>query len=349
MIEIGMQTDSPEDAQERYRDNFARHLLGITLYVQSEIMHSLTQEHGHTGLRLPFEPYISIIGAGGARLSDIADLLGISRQAANQTANQIEAAGYVRREADPRDGRAKLLVTTKSGDALRREGARQAARLQREMEDVVGRDTVRSITGKLLKLNEALGLLLPVTDRTGVGAPLVGLLPRMRDYLNVRLMQLTSERGHPALKQSFGQVLTAIGPGGGRIQQMANAHGVSKQAIGAVANELEELGYIRREPDPADARQVLLRFTPQGQALIADSVASVDDTRAEFARILGEEDMQALCDGLRSLYRALQLEKDIFGDPASLDIGMLAGQLRRQLGEEGARALGQLLLSPGNT
>ena len=112
-----MQTDNPEDVQERYRDNFARHLLGITLYVQSEIMHNLTEEHGHTGLRLQFEPYISIIGAHGARLSDIADLLGISRQAANQTANQIEAAGYVRREAEPRDGRAKLLVTCRHSNA----------------------------------------------------------------------------------------------------------------------------------------------------------------------------------------------------------------------------------------
>ena len=124
MMQLHALNGEPDDVQARYRDNFARHLLGVTLYLQSSIMNALTREQGHKDLRINFEPYINIIGDQGARLSDIADALAVSRQAANQTANQIEAAGYITREADPSDGRAKLLVAMARGRALRRDGAR---------------------------------------------------------------------------------------------------------------------------------------------------------------------------------------------------------------------------------
>ena len=73
-------------------------------------------------------------------------------------------------------------------------------------------------------------------------AALAGLLPRFSDFLKHRLMALTAAKGHPDLKLSFAQVLSAIGPQGGRIQQMAELQGVTKQAISAIAVELEDLG-----------------------------------------------------------------------------------------------------------
>lgn len=347
MMQLHAINGEPDDVQARYRDNFARHLLGVTLYLQSSIMNALTREQGHKDLRINFEPYINIIGDQGARLSDIADALAVSRQAANQTANQIEAAGYITREADPSDGRAKLLVATARGRALRRDGAREAAKLQRQLEAVVGEQDMASTLDTLQRLNGGLGLLLPAPEDMGQGrqAWLAALLPRLRDHVIKRLMHLTAGCGHPALKQSFGQVLTAIGPRGGRIQQMAQAHGVSKQAVSAVATELEVLGYIHRQADASDARQLVLHFTDRGRGLIADSVASVDALYQEFAGIVGEQPLQGLCSVLREFYRALHLEEDIFGNSAAVDIRVLAKQLKQQLGEEGGRALAQLLLS----
>ncbi len=344
--------DSPQDSvHDRYRDNFARHLLGVTLYLQSSIMEALTREHGHTDLRINFEPFINIIGEDGARLSDIAALLAVSRQAANQTANQIEAAGYICRRADPSDGRAKLLVLTARGRTLRRDGAREAMTFQNRIQDIVGDQAIKQGQQTLYRLNAELGLLLPA-PQSGIDeheAWLPGLLPRLRDYVTNRLMYLTANRGHPGLKQSFGQVLTAIGPRGGRIQQMAETHGVSKQAISAVAAELEELGYIHRVPDPVDARQVLLHFTASGRALIGDSVASVDDLYGEFGALVGRRSFDQLCAMLRAVYRAFHLEEDVFGNGGTLDIRVLARQLKQQLGEQGAHALGELLILPGGS
>jgi DNA-binding MarR family transcriptional regulator len=351
MTHLNAIPDESDGIQERYRDNFARHLMGVALYLQSEIMHTLIRQRGHRDLRINFESYITMIGNGGARLSDIAEQLCISRQAANQTANQIEAAGYIVRLADPRDGRAKLLALTERGDQLRAEGTAVAASLQDEMERFAGRDAIRDAMKSLGRLSASLKLLIPRADDTGIQQEpmLAALLPRLRDYINDRLMQLTIVKGHPDLKHSFGQVLTAIGPRGGRIQQMAAAQEVSKQAISAVANELEDLGYIHRVADSSDARQVVLLFTGRGRGLIADSVTSVDELQKEFADLIGPRAMGRLAEVMRELYGALHLEEEIFGNSAPVDIRVLASQLTRQLGEEGARALGQMLLSPIET
>ena len=95
---------------ERYRHNFSRHLLGVARYLQASMMDTLQEECGHANLRLGFAPYITLIGEGEKRLTDLAEILGVSRQACNQTAKQVEAAGYIERRAHPTDRRARRLA-----------------------------------------------------------------------------------------------------------------------------------------------------------------------------------------------------------------------------------------------
>lgn len=335
------------EAQQRYRDNFARHILGVSLYLQSEVMNSLTMKHGHSQLRINFEPYISLAGKRGARLTDIADALGISRQAANQVANQIEAAGYLQRSPDPVDGRAKLLVPTPRARAMLKQGSREAMKLQAQCADLLGEEVIDEVSATIAALNKSLGLLQPLEDDA---APvLAAALPRLSDYISQRLQNLTMSRGHPGLKRSFGAVLTAIGPRGGRIQQMADRQDVSKQAISAIASELESLGYIQRCPDPDDARQLVLVFTDRGRQLVADSVASVDELEGEFATLVGVKRLEQAAGALARIYRSLHLEEDVFGHADSNDIRVLARQLTRQLGDAGARALARLILTGEST
>jgi DNA-binding MarR family transcriptional regulator len=337
---------SPLDIQRSYRDNFARHILSVTLHLQSEVMNALTIKHGHSQLRINFEPYISISAAHGARLSDIAEQLGISRQAANQTVNLIETAGYLHRRADPSDGRAKILVTTPRAETLIRQGAREAGKIEEQLAKIIGIERLTEASNSLVSLNRELGLLFPFENTDAKRYfPLSALLPRLSDYITNRLQQLTIQKGHLDLKKSFGQVLSAIGPSGGRIQQMANAHDISKQAISSIALELENLGYIQRHPNPEDARQVVLKFTDRGMQLIADSVASIDELALEFTGHLGPGKFEAVRDVMACIYRSLHLEEDIFRQANDSDPLVLARQLYRQLGEDGAKALGHLLIS----
>jgi len=334
---------------DRYRHNLSRHLLGVARYLQTSMMKTLQEQCGHTNLRLGFAPYITLLGEGDKRLTDLAAILGTSRQACNQAVKQIEAAGYLERIADPLDGRAKQLTLSAKGIELRRDGVRIVAGLDQQFAHIVGDKRIQDTSTSLARLYKGLALgLRPEGDRQYMDVAMGGLLPRLADYLLQRLMELTREKGHPGLKLSFGQVLTLIGPSGGRIQHIAATHDVSKQAISAIATELEELGYLRRQPDPADARQIVLQFTRGGEQLISDSVASVEELEAEFAEIIGTAALQRLTATLGDLYTGLGLERDVFDNNGAVDIQLLARQLQQQLGQRGSQALARLLLQPSD-
>ncbi|MCB1688528.1 MAG: MarR family transcriptional regulator [Halioglobus sp.] len=309
-------------------------------------MTTLQDECGHRGLRLSFAPYITLLTAGDKRVSELADILGISRQACNQAVKQIESAGYITRTADPEDGRAKQLTLSARGAELSSDGQRITGQLDRQFAELVGAQRFADTCELLARITTALSLGLAIPRQPLSNIQMGALLPRLSDYIMHRLMELNREKGHARLKLSFGQVLTAIGPGGGRIQQMAAMHDVSKQAISAIATELEELDYLQRQTDPLDARQVVLQFTARGQALIADSVASVDQLSEEFAAIVGKAALKRMTATLYDLYRGLHLEQDIFEHTGTVDIRLLARQLRQQLGDQGSQALARLLLNP---
>lgn len=339
-------SDDTNHDQQSYRSNFARHIMSVSLYLQSEVMRQLTERLDHCNLRIGFEPYIAIAAQGGVRLSDMAELLGITRQAANQYVNQIENAGYLARIDDPSDGRAKILCLTKRGEKLVEDGSRQALQLQQQMEQIAGKQALQAAAISLYRLNKQLNLLTPImAARQTAQPPLAGFLPRLSDHIANRLRQLTMQRGHPHLKLSFGQVLTSIGPGGGRIQSIADAYGVSKQAISAVVNDIERLGYLRCVTDPQDGRQLLLQFTTEGERLIADSLASVAQLQQEYIELMGERAFSQVSAVMKDLYQAMHLEAELLGNSTAVDIRVLAKQLSDQLGAAGAQALGKLLLS----
>lgn len=330
----------------RYQDNFPRHVLAVTRHLEGRIMACLQVEHGHRGLRLSFEPYISMAAGEATRLSSVADNLGVTRQAANAVVNELESLGYLRRVADPEDGRAKQIVLTPEGERLRGDGLRVAETLQAEYRACVGTDSFeiccRELEAVVLRLPDISAAIRDSIDRTPPDARFSALLPRLADYLNRRLMTLTAEMGHPGLKLSYAQVLTLIGRDGGRMQAMAQTHKVSKQAINAIATELQQLGYIERRPDPGNARQVLLHFTPTGLELIRDSVTAIDSIESELCALAGATAVTTLQDSMRQLYAALQPEPRL----KTGDLDDLAGNLLARLGPDRARQLGELLIKP---
>lgn len=318
--------------------------MGVTRYLESQVMERLANEHGFDNLRLYYEPYISLLSADGARLTDLARTLGVSRQAANQTANQIEAAGYIERAPDPGDGRAKRIILTSRGAELLRVGLVVAARLELEFTRIVGPDLSQDSIAALARFCDEKAIMPPedgLAQRNRVS--LVSLLPRFSDYLSQRLMEITIERGHRGLKLSYAQVLALIGPEGGRMLKIAALQNVSKQAISAIANELEDAGYIYREQDPGDARQVLLRFTGLGRRLIEDSVNGIDDLEAEIRGTIGPHALDSLRSTAKRLYHTLQPEVAVFTRSAP-DVEELDKELRQRLNAEARKQLAALLM-----
>jgi len=334
-----------------YKNNFARHLLGVSRHLQFETMKRLSERMGHQHLRLNFEPYLSLLNEEGLRITELAEQLEISKQACNQTANQIEKAGYIRRQADPYDGRARRIVLTPKGRQLQFDGLQVSAEVHSEYAALVGSQDLSAVVASLSALDGALGLTGgrvgsagQVIADIGEGPLLAGLLPRLADYVTRRLMALTMAKGHPGLKPSFGQVLTLIGPEGGRINRIAAIQKVSKQAVSATVSELSRLGYLERRPEPRDARQVLIHLTAQGRDLITDSVEALNGLNEALEVLLGGADFEHLKAVLLHLYQRLCIESEVFSPAENIDLGVMAQQLKSQLGDEAVRKLVELLL-----
>jgi DNA-binding MarR family transcriptional regulator len=66
------------------------------------------------------------ISSGGATVADVAEHLGVTKQAASALVEQLVRRGYLTREAHPRDGRSRVLRLTERGWACTR-AAEQAA------------------------------------------------------------------------------------------------------------------------------------------------------------------------------------------------------------------------------
>ena len=87
------------------------------------------------------------------------------------------------------------------------------------------------------------------------------------------------------------------------IGDLARAMDVTQQRASKATAELEALGYLRREPDPADARVRRIALTERGQAVIEASrrarASILDDLRAR----LGAERVEAAEELLREVLR----------------------------------------------
>lgn len=119
-------------------------------------------------------------------------------------------------------------------------------------------------------------------------------LDNVSDEYHIRLKQRLDNLGYEGLKLSFASILSRISFSGSRLVDIAEVNGMSKQAIGQLANEIEELGYIKRIPDPHDGRAKNLVFTELGQRLIQDSVEAVEEIEQEFAALIGEDKIAEL-------------------------------------------------------
>ncbi|MBO6936513.1 MAG: MarR family transcriptional regulator [Deltaproteobacteria bacterium] len=96
------------------------------------------------------------IALEGTRPSELAKKLGISKQAVGQLVGELEAMGVVERQPDPDDGRAKRVVFTEQGLQGILEGLAHLRRVEAELAEAIGEDTMASLREALLVLHDHL-------------------------------------------------------------------------------------------------------------------------------------------------------------------------------------------------
>ena len=119
-----------------------------------EDIDSGVRARGFTDIRPTHGFVFSRLSPGGATVTEIAEHLGFTRQAAGQTVDELAAKGYVERRPHPADARARLVVLTERGRDCTRAAEEAAEEALARWEGVVG-------ARRLLELRDALRRLAP--------------------------------------------------------------------------------------------------------------------------------------------------------------------------------------------
>jgi DNA-binding MarR family transcriptional regulator len=83
------------------------------------------------------------------------------------------------------------------------------------------------------------------------------------------------------------KVLRNLGEDGARPSELAAHANVTRQAVTKVVDELERLGIVRRDPDPADGRGVIVRYTDRGLAGLEIARQRMLELEADYAARIG--------------------------------------------------------------
>jgi DNA-binding MarR family transcriptional regulator len=102
-----------------------------------------------------------------------------------------------------------------------------------------------------------------------------------------RVLADLAAEGFDDLTLAQGRVFARIGPKGTRLTDLAEQARVTKQTAGFLVDQLERAGYVRRAPDPTDARARLVVIAERGVAAVEVARRTEAAVQAEWTRYLG--------------------------------------------------------------
>ena len=85
---------------------------------------------------------------------------------------------------------------------------------------------------------------------------------------------------------------------------LANRLHLSKQATNDLLRDLEQMGYLRLEPDPADGRARIIRYTERGWRFFRTGRQISKEVGQRWATAIGTDRYQAL---VATLYEIIEL------------------------------------------
>jgi DNA-binding MarR family transcriptional regulator len=124
------------------------------------------------------------------------------------------------------------------------------------------------------------------------------LLLRASRLVNRHVVDGLQARGYADLRSTHTTLLSNIDLAGSTVTDAAERAGITKQAMGRLAVELESAGYIRLRKNAEDGRIRILQLTNTGKRLMLDSLEVMADLERRYALSVGEDRLEALLQGL---------------------------------------------------
>ncbi len=121
----------------------------------------------------------------------------------------------------------------------------------------------------------------------------VAMLGQAYSLLGFQIVDGVVGAGYPQ-KAKHSAVFAQIDLEGSRLSDLARRANITPQAMGELVDELEELGYVTRQPDPTDRRAKLIVLTDRGCAAVEAGKRTIIGLEDRMDELLGEKGHRTL-------------------------------------------------------
>jgi DNA-binding MarR family transcriptional regulator len=146
------------------------------------------------------------------------------------------------------------------------------------------------------------------TQETHLKIPLTGLLDVAKEALLREFEQELASAGYGDIRPTHGCVFRFVRDEGMRLTRLAELAGITKQSTGELVDDLVNLGYVERVPDPEDRRAKLIRLTDKGRTAQRIGFGLIVDLEKRWAERFGAERLARLRETLEEIAAAVAPE-----------------------------------------
>jgi DNA-binding MarR family transcriptional regulator len=115
----------------------------------------------------------------------------------------------------------------------------------------------------------------------------VSMLGQAYSLLGFQIVDGVVGAGYPQ-KPKHSAVFAQISLEGSRLTDLAHKANMTPQSMAEIIDELVELGYVVRRPDPADRRAKLIVLTRRGRDAVAAGRQTIEGIEERVIELLGE-------------------------------------------------------------
>jgi len=115
----------------------------------------------------------------------------------------------------------------------------------------------------------------------------ISMLGQAYSLLGFQIIDGVVGAGYPQ-KPKHSAVFAQISLEGSRLTELARKANMTPQSMAELVDELVDMGYVVRQPDPSDGRAKLIVLTKRGRDAVAAGRQTIEGLEEQVTAILGE-------------------------------------------------------------